>query len=95
MDAHPGPVYNPRHYTRGYSRELIAGHVGECLSIFHELHDEYGIPPELAVAVYTSVQVMVAAVEPVKGTPADPNTKPSLLVPETAVGPIESALRGR
>ena len=99
MKAHPGPAYNPAHYTRGYSRELVLDHVGECLSIYAELDEQYesehgasGIPAELAVAVFSVIQTMVTAVEPVSGTPADARSKP--VVVAAGGDPLERALRG-
>ena len=91
MKAHPGPAYNPQHYTRGYSRELVAEHVGECLSIFHELDEEHGIPEPIAVAVFSVIQTMVAAVEPVAGTPAASR----VAIPESGADAIlRAGLRG-
>jgi hypothetical protein len=88
MDANPGPVFNPRHYTRGYSRDLVTAHLSECLVIFHELDDDCGVPAELATSVFGVIQAMVAAVEPVKGSPADPAVQaanaPTLVVPDAA-----------
>lgn len=70
MKANPGPAYDPRHYTRAYSTELVRDHVGECLSIYHELDEEHGIPEPIAPSVFAVIQTMVAGVEPVAGTPA-------------------------
>jgi hypothetical protein len=63
--GHP-PAYRPADYVRGYSREQIVEHVSECLSIFAELDNEEptGIPLAIAPAVFSVVQIMVAAVEP-------------------------------
>jgi hypothetical protein len=61
--GHP-PAYRPADYVRGYSREHVLDHVSECLSIFAELEDEHEIPAAIAPAVFSVVQLMVAAVEP-------------------------------
>lgn len=75
MQGNGDHVFNPLHYRRGYTREHVLAHVGEALSIYHELDAEHEIPAELATSVFAVVQTMVAAVEPVPGTPADPATK--------------------
>lgn len=67
-------------------------HVGECLSIFHELDEEHGIPEPIAVAVFSVIQTMVTAVEPVAGTPAARRASP-VVVPAGG-DPLERALRG-
>jgi hypothetical protein len=72
VKAAPGPAYRAEHFTRGYSRELIVDHVGEALSIYHELDGdpELGIPEPIAGAVFSVIQTMVASVEPREGSPA-------------------------
>lgn len=66
MQAEPGPAYDPRDWTRGYSREQIVAHVGECLELYAELDAEHSIDAAIAPSVYASIQAMVAAVEPTK-----------------------------
>lgn len=65
------PAYRPADYVRGYSHEVIADHLNECLAIYAELASEYeseidgaGIPPEIRASVFAVVQTMVASVEP-------------------------------
>lgn len=64
MQARPGPAFRPEEWVRGYSREQILAHVGECLSLYHELDDEHSIDAAIAPTVYAAIQTMVASVEP-------------------------------
>lgn len=66
MQARPGPAYKPEDFRRGYSREQIVGHVGECLELYAELDTEHSIDAAIAPAVFAVIQTMVAAVEPTK-----------------------------
>lgn len=64
MLARPGPSYKPEDFRRGYSREQIVAHVGECLELYAELAGEHKIDAAIAPAVFGVIQVMCAAVEP-------------------------------
>lgn len=66
MQARPGPAYKPQDFTRGYSREQIVAHVGECLELYAELDGEHSIDAAIAPSVFATIQTMVAAVEPTK-----------------------------
>lgn len=64
MQARPGPAYKPEDFRRGYSREQIVEHVGECLELYAELDAEHSIDAAIAPTVFAVIQTMVAAVEP-------------------------------
>ena len=63
MQARPGPAFRPEEWVRGYSREQILAHVGECLEIFAELDEKHEINPAIAPTVFSTIQTMVASVE--------------------------------
>lgn len=78
MQARPGPAYKPQDFTRGYSREQIVAHVGECLELYAELEAEHAIDSAIAPSVFATIQTMVAAVEPTKEALAAAATRAKL-----------------
>ena len=68
MQARPGPAYKPEDFRRGYSRDQIVDHVGECLELYAELDAAHEIDSAIAPLVFSAISTMVAAVEPTEET---------------------------